>query len=83
MREAVPLVLLIGVRVMAERIETFDEFWAFYLGEHRHPFNRLLHYFGTSAGLCCLAAGGITFTDVFMFPLESTHLTILPPLTGL
>ena len=45
---------------MADRIETFDEFWAFYVGEHRHPFNRLLHYFGTSAGLCCLVAGGIT-----------------------
>ena len=36
------------------RIETFREFWAYYVGEHRHPRNRILHYIGTSAGLSCL-----------------------------
>ncbi len=33
------------------RIKTFEEFWSFYLGEHRHPVNRMLHYVGTISGV--------------------------------
>jgi hypothetical protein len=36
---------------MAERIGSFAEFWPFYVGEHRHPLNRRLHFVGTSLGL--------------------------------
>ncbi|NVK22863.1 MAG: DUF962 domain-containing protein [Kangiellaceae bacterium] len=40
---------------MAEkRFETFQEFWPFYLGEHRLPSNRLLHYLGTVLSLVLL-----------------------------
>jgi hypothetical protein len=33
------------------RIASFQEFWPYYVGEHRLPVCRGLHYFGTSMGL--------------------------------
>lgn len=31
-------------------LRSFEEFWPFYVGEHRNPYCRLLHYIGTSSG---------------------------------
>ena len=31
----------------AERSPNFEEFWPFYVGEHRRPLCRALHYLGT------------------------------------
>jgi len=36
----------------------FEDFWLFYLGEHRHPANRALHALGT-AGLLPAAVLGL------------------------
>ena len=33
------------------KIETFDDFWLYYLREHAKPRTRALHYFGTSLAL--------------------------------
>jgi len=33
---------------------TFAEFYPFYLGEHRHPVSRALHYIGTWGSVLCL-----------------------------
>jgi len=46
--------------------ETFDEFWPHYVGEHRHPVNRALHYTGTALALGSLATGCVTFNPVLV-----------------
>ena len=33
------------------RIETFEEFWSYYLGEHRVALCRILHFAGTTLAL--------------------------------
>jgi len=40
-----------------ERIQSFEEFWPFYVGEHRSPVNRGLHYLGTMGALTILVVG--------------------------
>ena len=40
-----------------QRIETYREFWAFYLREHSHPACRNLHFLGTGLTLLALALG--------------------------
>jgi hypothetical protein len=37
-----------------KRIETYSEFWDFYVSEHANPLNRLLHFVGTSLGIVLL-----------------------------
>ncbi len=40
---------------MSERkIETYAEFWDFYILEHSEPLTRLLHFVGTSLGIVML-----------------------------
>lgn len=38
----------------AERINCFEDFWPFYVREHSHSLNRVLHFVGSSLGLICL-----------------------------
>ena len=38
----------------APRIQSFREFWPYYVGEHRRPVCRVLHYIGTTNALAFL-----------------------------
>ena len=42
---------------MTRRIESFREFWPYYLNQHRRPTCRALHYAGTSATLTFIGSG--------------------------
>jgi hypothetical protein len=48
------------------RITSFEEFWPFYLGEHRHPVNRALHYAGTTMAVGTVAAAAITLNPAWL-----------------
>lgn len=39
---------------MAGKFQSYDDFFAFYVQQHSHPGNRLLHALGTALGLAVL-----------------------------
>jgi hypothetical protein len=51
---------------MSERIQSFEEFWPFYVGEHRHPLNRALHYAGTTMAIGTVAAAAVTANPAWL-----------------
>lgn len=46
-------------------IQSFAEFWPHYVGAHRTPLNRALHYAGTSCALGCVVAGVVTVNPLW------------------
>ncbi|HVY47140.1 MAG TPA: DUF962 domain-containing protein [Minicystis sp.] len=40
-----------------KRFATFEEFWPFYVGEHKKKATRQFHFLGTTAAMACVAAG--------------------------
>ena len=53
---------------MTDRIESFEDFWPYYLGEHRSPVCRGLHYVGTTLALLWLATAVATLQPVLLVP---------------
>jgi hypothetical protein len=43
-----------------KEIETFEQFWDFYVGEHKEKATRILHFIGTTAAIGCVATGLLT-----------------------
>lgn len=59
---------------MAEpTIENFEQFWDFYVREHRSKGSRVLHFLGTSAAMGCVAGGLLT---------KKRWLLLLAPVVG-
>lgn len=47
---------------MTDRIQSFAEFWPFYVREHADTRNRLLHFVGTSLAFGCVGYGIARFS---------------------
>lgn len=58
--------------MISTRLKTFEEFWPHYLGEHRHPLNRALHFAGTS----------LVYVIVVMAIFQTPWLLFLAPVVG-
>lgn len=58
---------------MADRFQSFDEFWPYYVSEHAHPACRALHYIGTTNALVFALITAITANPWFLLaiPLSS------------
>ena len=41
---------------MSQHFKTYDEFFAYYVRQHSHPGNRLLHALGTGLGISVVIA---------------------------
>ena len=41
--------------IMSERINSFEEFWPYYVAEHSKPSTRAWHFAGTAAAWGCIA----------------------------
>lgn len=42
---------------MSKGIASYEEFWPYYVSQHRRPVNRMLHFVGTTLVLACLGLG--------------------------
>lgn len=51
-----------------QRIQSFREFWPYYLGEHSHHVCRKLHFLGTSIAVGFLALSAFTLNPFLLIP---------------
>jgi hypothetical protein len=51
-----------------DRIKSFEEFWPYYVREHRAGGCRFLHFIGSSLGLICLVSTVVS-SNLWLIPL--------------
>jgi hypothetical protein len=51
-----------------ERIKDFEDFWPYYVREHKAAGCRLLHFIGSAAGIVCLVSTFVT-GNLWFIPL--------------
>jgi hypothetical protein len=49
-----------------ERLKTFEEFWPFYVSQHRLPTTRALHFAGTTMVLAALAIAVVRLSPLWV-----------------
>jgi hypothetical protein len=55
---------------LGERLASYEAFWPFYVSQHAHPTNRLLHFVGTAFVLLTLVASlAVSWTFILAAPL--------------
>ena len=50
----------------ADSIQSFEEFWPFYVSEHSDPVNRALHYAGTTMVIGTVGAAVVTLNPAWL-----------------
>ncbi len=55
-----------------ERIPNFREFYPYYLGEHRHPLCRILHFIGTTLLFVIVGTAAVTQNPWLLIALPFT-----------
>ena len=50
----------------APRYQSFEEFWPFYVTEHRHPLNRALHFVGSTTAAAVALTGVVTLNPLLV-----------------
>lgn len=50
---------------MSERIQSFEEFWPFYLSQHREATSRRLHFVGTTGWMASVLGSAVTSPVAF------------------
>lgn len=49
-----------------KEMRSFEDFWPFYVGEHAHETNRMLHFMGTTLAMGSVAAALLTRRPAFL-----------------
>jgi len=50
----------------APRYQSFEDFWPFYVTEHRHPLNRALHFVGSTTAAAVALTGVVTLNPLLV-----------------
>jgi hypothetical protein len=49
-----------------QRVQSFEEFWPYYVREHLHPMNRACHYVGTTLAIGSVATAAVTMNPAWL-----------------
>ncbi len=54
---------------MTKQPQTFEEFWPYYVSQHKHPTSRRLHFVGTSIAIGCVAISPLNPSALLLAPV--------------
>jgi hypothetical protein len=51
---------------MGRRLSSYEDFWPYYVSQHRNPTCRALHWVGTALVIACLGAAVLLLSTVWL-----------------